>query len=332
MSVENTDRSLERLRLRMQDFADRGLLRQPPASPAAVRFHPSIALLRATAHGGETPLHVEARWGRDSKAIELISAGADLTAIDDEGETPLHAAVDGGHASTVQLLLDAGADPCEHVGSWPKLSPLQQAATRGDTVVVGMLVKALKKAGVGLDATNELGETALHAAARFGHPDIVLLLLSMGASANAVSEHGDTPLHLAASHGAVAVVQALLDAEAGTATAGADTALHSAATYSHAAQSIKGAEVDAVNSRRMTPLHEAARAGHAAAVTVLLNAGAAVNVTTQPMLHTALHLAARVKQPATLQALVDAGAACRLKMSGATQPYTQPLTAAAVHA
>jgi ankyrin repeat protein len=276
-----------------------------------VRFHPSIAFQTATAHGGETPLHLAARWGDDSKAIELIQAGADLTAVDDEGGTPLHAAVNGGHASTVQLLLASGADPCRLLGKWPENTPLQKAATKGDTVVAGMLINALKKAGVGLETTNRSGETALRAAASWGRTDTVLLLLSMGASASAVDQHGQTALHMAASHGNVEMVQALLDAGAETARAGADTIPLAAAARNPAvaAQLSKVASVDVVDGLGRTPLHLAVTAGHAAVVSVLLDAGASINIPIRTMMNsTALHLAARHKRATTLQVLINAGA------------------------
>src|SRR5207245_1004093 len=76
-------------------------------------------------------------------------------------------------------------------------------------------------------ARNELGETALHLAARFNHERAVELLLRHGADANAQSagrssskdenaiyNHGWTPLHEACEQGNMAVVRQLLASRA----------------------------------------------------------------------------------------------------------------------
>ena len=54
-----------------------------------------------------------------------------------------------------------------------------------------------------------MGETALHAAARNGHLDVVRLLLDSGAQKNVTSKAGATALHVAAQKGHSQVVQLL---------------------------------------------------------------------------------------------------------------------------
>ena len=53
--------------------------------------------------------------------------------------------------------------------------------------------------------------TPLHYAAKYGHIDVVQILLDVGADCNKSDELGYTPLHYAAKYGHINVVQILLD-------------------------------------------------------------------------------------------------------------------------
>jgi cytohesin len=59
---------------------------------------------------GTSPLHEAARMGHTEVVKALISAGADIHALDENGKTPLHEAARMGHIETVQLLIAVGAD------------------------------------------------------------------------------------------------------------------------------------------------------------------------------------------------------------------------------
>ena len=58
---------------------------------------------------GVTPLHVAADEGNLSCVKLLISAGANVNAIDDEGETPLSKSLKQGHKDVANLLRRYGA-------------------------------------------------------------------------------------------------------------------------------------------------------------------------------------------------------------------------------
>jgi hypothetical protein len=119
---------------------------------------------------------------------------------------------------------------------------IHDAARAGDVEKV----RALLKANPGLVNANDkdtYGKTPLFEAARWGHMDVVELLLSKSAKVNAKDNRGDTPLFGAVSSGHMDVVTLLLS---------------------------KGAEVNARANDGCTPLHEAAYLGHKEVVELLL--------------------------------------------------------------
>nr|AUF40282.1 PD-L1-specific ankyrin repeat protein [synthetic construct] len=82
-----------------------------------------------------------------------------------------------------------------------------------------------------LMANDAFGDTALHLAADWGHPEIVkILLLQPGGDVDA---NGDTALHLAAKNGHPEIVKILLLQPGGDVDAHGNTALHLAAVTGH---------------------------------------------------------------------------------------------------
>ena len=157
---------------------------------------------------GETPLHVVAQRWESDLAEALVHSGADVTRRRGDGRTPyavaelsgnravaawlernggstelsavdrLVAACSRGDRATVDSMLRArpalrdelGA---EHYGSF------YRAAERNDTIALEAMLSC------GFDPNRgdeEIGKTALHAAAREGWPDAVRVLLAHGAS------------------------------------------------------------------------------------------------------------------------------------------------------
>lgn len=110
----------------------------------------------------------------------------------------------------------------------------------------------------------EVGETALHRAAKLGRTDKVQKLLARKPNANAKDGKGRTPLHYAATDGRTAVVGLL---------------------------SANGADVNAKTKKGETPLHCAAQRGHKETAELLLSRGAAVNAKDR-LDRTPLHTAA----------------------------------------
>ncbi len=56
-----------------------------------------------------TPLHYAAWHGKTEAAECLLSAGADVNAVNRDLKTPMHLAASNGHASTIRCLAQRGA-------------------------------------------------------------------------------------------------------------------------------------------------------------------------------------------------------------------------------
>jgi len=100
-----------------------------------------------------------------------------------------------------------------------------------------------------INATNELGFTALHCAAIKGHENIVTFLLSKNAYAQPVNNIGNVPMHLSASRGHIAITRKFIDT---------------------------GMNVNVSNNLGFTPLFYAAQFGHDATIDLLLRSGTKV--------------------------------------------------------
>ena len=226
----------------------------------------------------------------------LLKDGAHVNAPDMNGDTPLHYAASGSNSKIAEILLDAGANAL--ATSKYGATPLHYACQAGYI----QTARLLKEHGAQVDACDSLGCTALHYSAMEGCAGIAVIaemLLSGGASVHKMASDGATSLHYAAAKGCAASVQLFLDH-------GVDyeaihtlgrTAFHSAARWgrtncmdillSHGAE-VTAAPIGCKASgpedewqlevEGCTPLICAAEHGHVAAVKLLLEHGAAVNV------------------------------------------------------
>ena len=128
-----------------------------------------------------------------------------------------------GDRKRVERLLQAGYDPNFASGQW---SALSIACMRGDDRMAHLLLDA------GAVPVNPGGPEPLLLASQRGDQRVVAWLLDAGASIHVRSPHcGDTALHVAARHGQRAMVDFLI---------------------------ARGADVNAVNLYKQTPLFNAA--------------------------------------------------------------------------
>ena len=141
---------------------------------------------------------------------------------DEDSHSPLHLSVMGGHAATTRVLLDACKpdtglrEASKSASKLSSSSDLLTIATRSNHVdIVTMLVVA----GANIDYQDMGGETALHAAARFGHVECAKVLLQPQENKGVNTEvqenaYAWTPLFVACVDGQFEMVKLLVDAGA----------------------------------------------------------------------------------------------------------------------
>ena len=177
-----------------------------------------------------------AKAGDRSRVKEILSDRAAAGARAESGESALMAALYRGHREIANDIADA------QIAAGDPLDVFAAAALGRDGQLTGALADP---AAVGAFAYD--GWTALHLAAFFGHLEATARLLEAGASLAAVSRNSltNTPLHAAVAGGHVEVALFLI---------------------------ARGADVDAADAGRHTPLHIAAEAGYLPVVEALLAA------------------------------------------------------------
>jgi len=216
-------------------------------------------------HKYGSKLNDAAATGNFSKSKALLKANPDLVfSKDKNGYTPLHWAAFMGHKDVAELLLADGAD---------------------------------------VNATNNFGETPLHEAASMGHKDVAELLLASNADVNAKGNYRTTTLHLAAYMGHRDVSELLL-------AHGADVDIYDAAKVCKVerVEALLKANPGLLSSKDhkygRTPLHWAALYGNKDVVELLLAKGANVNATDNDRM-TPLHLVAKNDQKETAKLMLE---------------------------
>lgn len=183
---------------------------------------------------GRMPLHYAAQFGFIVVCQTLVSrmqawgqynvtSGIDSPEWqDNEGYTPLHLSVIGGHPLTTEALLSSEdwQGVSEHKNKVRKTmvqsSAVLAIATKHNHF---RIVQMLVDAGVDLNWQDEMGETALHIAARFGHDGCAKILLNGSDTQKpnlelAEKSYAWTALHIAAVDGHLSVARLIVDAGA----------------------------------------------------------------------------------------------------------------------
>ena len=207
--------------------------------------------------------------------VALLDHSARLDAPDLGQLSALRAAVENDVLTTAAVLLRARAQV--NASAQGASTALHIASQRGNVPMMALLLQA----GASMAVSNDAGYMAIHLSCRVGHQGTVSTLLQAKANAKArtVSEQWLTPLYIASEQGHCDVVRVLLSA-------------------------LVGAEVDEGMHSGYTNVYVAASNGRDEALSLLLRAGASVNLPNDEG-NTPLHGAAAHNRLKSARILID---------------------------
>jgi ankyrin repeat protein len=301
------------------------------------------ASIHARDNIGRPPLHL----ARDvASAVVLISAKADIDAVESNGFSACHLA--WNRPRVLSFLIAAGANPhlkgkkgetalhvfASNEGSIDSMSVLINAKVNvnlGDSAGdcaghraarSGRIenLKFLLAHGARINKRNNAGQTMLFVAVEARHDNVVDMLIHAGAATNIRTTSSLSPLDFALMH-SVEIATRLLRAGAsphGVGSNGCSTCHFAARSPSHAVQSLRllidaGADVHAVNDFGASVAHEA----HASAFPFLRSEGVNLNAMDDEG-HTPCHC---VCDSAALIALFGLGVRMTAKNNAGLTPF-----------
>ena len=260
------------------------------------------AEVRAVNRNGHSPLHL-------LNQCVIRSKNEDNT----DEDSGLHVAVRHEMAATVQLLLDCEADT--NAVNKHQQTPLHIALYKEKACPE--LCQMLLKHDAKINAEDGDGNQPLHLACKQGHTEIMNLILFHGADTNSVNKHGQTPLHTVTSRwkdcSEACAILMKHAAKIDVLDKDLNLPLHLACKRAHT-MAVKlmvsnGADSNAVNKERRTPLHTAANGEKECPrlCEILLNYDARINAEdeggNQP-----LHLACKLAYTEIVKTMVCHGA------------------------
>jgi ankyrin repeat protein len=141
----------------------------------------------------QTPLHLAILRDNVTLVDQLLQAGADPLAVDEEGKNAVTFAVLAGSNELLQKMLDLGV-PVSNAANGAQ-NPLMVAAQHGYTEIGRLLIEN----GADLYAVDANGDPALTLAAYYGQAEFAEMLLAMGANPNFLGNEQRTALDYATS-------------------------------------------------------------------------------------------------------------------------------------
>nr|XP_023650357.1 ankyrin-3-like [Paramormyrops kingsleyae] len=228
---------------------------------------------------GRTALHRAAEVGHTPTTRALLKAGADIYALDEHSEMPLKLAVRNGHLSAARAIVEEEAKSFKNRRTFLHMAAMQDDCS---------LVQTLLKSGSVVDAKDDERKTALLHAVNRGFEKTARVLLEAGAKVNW------NIVEAAFSLGGQSMVNVLLKH-----TKQVSPSTLKAALFKAVQRNLdgvvdvlvdRGADVNALNKLRYTPLLLAAELGNEEASRALICKKASVEEKL-PNRNSALHLA-----------------------------------------
>lgn len=228
----------------------------PECVRALIRRHANVRS-RLRDGFGPSVAHVCAYHGQPDCMRELLLAGADPNAVDDEGESVLHRAVAKKYTDCALVILEHGGSRSMVIRNLKNMTPLHICVATWNVAVVRRWVEiaSLEEINDAINLPSPVGTALCMAAAvKKDHEkegrELVRILLAAGADPTAQDAQQRTALHTAAMANDLELVQIILDA---------------------------GVDVNIRNAHNTIPLHVALARGAKSCVGLLLSAGADYN-------------------------------------------------------
>ncbi|CAA2942821.1 E3 ubiquitin- ligase KEG [Olea europaea subsp. europaea] len=208
---------------------------------------------------GPSVAHVCAYHGQPDCMRELLLAGADPNAVDDDGESVLHRAIAKKYIDCAIVILENGGCKSMGIVNSRHLTPLHLCVTTWNVAVVKRWAElaSAEEIANAIDIPCSVGTALCMAAAlKKDHEsegrELVRILLAAGADPTAQdAQHAHTALHTAAMVNDIELVKIILEA---------------------------GVDVNTRNVQNTLPLHVALARGSKSCVGLLLSAGANCNL------------------------------------------------------
>ena len=250
---------------------------------------------------GMTPLHDASRNANDECTVitTLIAFEADTSLEDNKGRTPWTVAWQNGNRIIMKVL--DGKNPYELTehdlsGEYPNAEalPVWSLAQLGNRELVYQAIVTRPRDIFNTDP--DMGDTALHCAVDANQPDIVQLLLDAGVPANTKNNYDRTPLHVAAIAGTLPIMKLLLEAYNTSAKSEGETNL-----------------IEMKDRWGTTPLLMACEYRHLACTLLLIENGASIPSSKQPLKQSLFFSAIEFGNLPAVTCLVDMGADVEVK-------------------
>nr|XP_014015359.1 unnamed protein product [Salmo salar] len=281
-----------------------GVLREQDASGASLVHHaagagniPVIRFICSNTHRdgwkvyddeGSMPLHWAVERNQPDSCRTLLELGAEPNVLNKALMSPLHLAVSHTHNHLVQLRYGARLSTQNKLGHYA----IHAAAFAGSKKAMDVILKAGEEMGHSIEEhINFLDKSCsspLHLAVRGGNMDIIEFCIHKGAKIDQQQVDGSTALHFACSQGATEAVKLILssyirlDSIINLPDGACQTPLHRATIFDHTELAeyliSKGADIDYIDCKGLSPLLLATNCGAWRTVALLLSKGANVNI------------------------------------------------------